>query len=123
MWSLKHKKIVLRHGEALIAPALFPFEIANVVLKYVRRTALDPDSVPELLDRFEAFGVEVRSVANQHLDAVQLALRFRLGSTYDAHYVTLASATSSTLWTADRRLVNAVGEGMPFVRWIGDFAE
>jgi len=110
-----------RRGELLIAPALFPFEVANVVLKYVRRTGLDPAVVSGLLERLDAFGVEIRSARNQHHDAIQLALRLSLGSTYDAHYVTLASATSSTLWTADRRLINAVNETVPFVRWIGDF--
>ena len=45
-----------------------------------------------------------------------------LAAVYDAHYVALAQMLGCSLWTADRNLVNAVQEKLPFVRWIGEYA-
>ncbi|HLF78709.1 MAG TPA: type II toxin-antitoxin system VapC family toxin [Dehalococcoidia bacterium] len=52
--------------------------------------------------------------------AYQLAERHSL-SVYDAAYVTLAMRQETELWTADRRLFDAVSSQQEFVHWIGDW--
>ena len=45
---------------------------------------------------------------NLHLKAREIAIRFNLPATYDAHYLALAEWMEVDLWTADIRLVNAL---------------
>ena len=89
----------------LIAPALLPFEVANVCLKKTRR---HPDQRGGLmvafgmLDRMEIGVVEV-----DHGEALVLAERTGL-TAYDASYLWLARKTGSELVTLDRQLEAAV---------------
>jgi predicted nucleic acid-binding protein len=90
----------LREAE-LIAPALLPFEVADVCLKKMpdRRDALA--AAFEMLDR-----VEVDVVDIDHSEALELAERVGL-TAYDASYLWLARRTGSELVTLDRRLAVA----------------
>jgi predicted nucleic acid-binding protein len=54
-----------------------------------------------------------------HRDALRLARRLGLRSTYDAHYLALADDLDCEFWTADERLYNAVRERFPLIRWLG----
>jgi predicted nucleic acid-binding protein len=48
-----------------------------------------------------------------------LADEHNLPAAYGAHDVALAELLGAALWTADRRLLRALGGRLPFVRWIG----
>lgn len=90
----------LRSAE-LIAPALMPFEVANVCLKKARR---HPDQRDALMVAFEALhGLEVGTVDVDHAQALGLAERCGL-TAYDATYLWLAHRTGSELVTLDREL-------------------
>jgi predicted nucleic acid-binding protein len=92
-------------GAGLIAPALLPFEVANVCVKKMRR---HPDQRDALM---VAFGMLDRmEVAVVHVDhGAALVLAERSGLTaYDASYLWLARRTSAELVTLDRQL-EAVG--------------
>lgn len=78
----------LRDG-GLIAPALLPFEVANVCLK-------------KMLDRMEIGVVEV-----DHGEALDLAERSGLTAD-DASYLWLARRMSIELVTLDRQLASAL---------------
>ncbi len=85
----------------LVAPALLPFEIANICLKKVRR---HPDQRDALIAAFEMLGrMEVGVMDVDHGDVLGLAERSGL-TTYDASYLWLARRTSSELVTLDRQL-------------------
>jgi len=93
----------LEHA-VLVAPALLPFEVANVCRTKLRQY---PDRRDALLDQFSAqagVAIEIREV--DHLEAVELAERFGL-STYDASYLWLARELGADLVTLDRRLARA----------------
>jgi predicted nucleic acid-binding protein len=45
-----------------------------------------------------------------------LAERFSLPAAYDAHYLALADWLGGEFWTADRKLVRAVEDELPWVR-------
>jgi predicted nucleic acid-binding protein len=51
-----------------------------------------------------------------HRRALALAERFALPAAYDAHDLALAYWLGGEFWTADRRLVQAVGDELPWVR-------
>ncbi len=88
-------------GAGLVAPALLPFEIANICLKKVRR---HPDQRDALMAAFEMLGrMELGVMDVDHGDVLGLAERSGL-TTYDASYLWLARRTSSELVTLDRQL-------------------
>jgi len=95
-------------ASSLMAPALLPFEVANVCLKKVRR---HPDQRDALVVAFGMLeGMEVAMVEVDHGEVLGLAERTGL-TTYDASYLWLARRTGSELVTLDRQLqaVSATG--------------
>jgi predicted nucleic acid-binding protein len=85
----------------LIAPALLPFEVANICLKKVRR---HPDQRDGLVVAFEMLGrMDVGVVEVDHGETLRLAERSGL-TAYDASYLWLARRTGSELVTLDRKL-------------------
>jgi predicted nucleic acid-binding protein len=110
-----------RTGELAIGPYLLPFEVTNVIHKHIRRAGGSLEDARTLVRRFEAFGVEMRNPPGLHAAAIEIAVRYGLGRTYDVHYVALAAATGATLWTADERLVNSLRGDFAFVRWLAQF--
>lgn len=85
----------------LIAPALLPFEVANVCLKKMRR---HPDQRDALMLAFGMLDrMEVGVVLVDQGEALALAERSGL-TAYDANYLWLARRTGSELVTLDRQL-------------------
>ena len=88
----------------LIAPALLPFEVANVCIKKMRRQPDQRDALRVafgILDRMEVGIVEV-----DHDEVLGLADRSGLTAD-DASYLWLARRMSYELVTLDRRLAAA----------------
>jgi predicted nucleic acid-binding protein len=91
-------------GAGLIAPALLPFEVANVCVKKIRR---HPDQRDALMAAFRMLeGMEVGVVEVDQGEALVLAERSGL-SAYDASYLWLARRMSAELVTLDKRLAGA----------------
>lgn len=88
-------------GADLIAPALLPFEVANVCLKKMRR---HPDRRDALMVAFGMLDrMEVGVALVDQSDVLVLAERSGL-TAYDASYLWLARRTGSELVTLDRQL-------------------
>src|SRR5579885_2925801 len=111
-----------RAGEPIVAPPL-PIEITNILRQRMRREGLPLADAVVLLQRFLAFPVTLAAPAQLHQDALILAETHNLPAVYDAHYIALAQALGCDLWTADQRLVNAVADQLPFVKWIGAYLQ
>lgn len=80
----------------------------------------------DAFEQFLRFGVTLlpgddASQAALHHRALEIANRYDLSATYDAHYVALAESLGCELWTADQRLLRRLGPQMPSVRWIADY--
>jgi predicted nucleic acid-binding protein len=84
---------------------------------------LAPAEAREALDRFLAMPVEVSLPGILDREALELTITYGLPSAYDAYYVALAESLGCDLWTADRRLFDAVQGKLPFVRWVGDYGQ
>lgn len=94
----------LLRGASLIAPALLPFEVANVCVKKMRRHTDQRDAL------LAAFGMLVRMevgvIEVDQGEAILLAERSGL-TAYDASYLWLARRMGAELVTLDRQLVAA----------------
>jgi len=91
-------------GTSLVAPALLPFEVANVCLAKMRRHPHMRDTLVAalgLLEHMEITTVEV-SLGETLLLAENWALTF-----YDASYLWLAETLNAELVTLDRELAAA----------------
>lgn len=96
---------VLRQG--LVAPHLFPLEVANASLNNLRRHRFASDDVERVCRSIEALNVEVAAPSNAGpAYHARLALAHGL-SAYDALYLELALHRRCALATADARLGEA----------------
>jgi predicted nucleic acid-binding protein len=114
-------------GSRVVAPPLLMSEFANTVRQRMRRVGLSLDEALDTFDQLAAAGVELLPATPDgqlalSRSAVQFAARFGLPAAYDAHYIALAEALGCELWTADTRLVRAVGGRLPLVRSLATFS-
>lgn len=108
------------HGAAhfIVAPTLLYYEVSNALHRYVVHGELLPEEAEEALEAALGLNVTLYSDADMHRRALKLAGQFSLPAAYDAHYLALAEALRAEFWTADRRLVRAVQDNLPWVHMI-----
>jgi predicted nucleic acid-binding protein len=115
----------LTDGRRLIAPPHFSGEVTNAL--YQRVQSQNPDrhlteqEARDALTAFLSLGVELLTLPNLYEPAFSFALTYTLPSVYDALYVVFAQLLGIELWTADQRLLNALGSTAPWVRFIGTY--
>ncbi|HRJ42156.1 MAG: type II toxin-antitoxin system VapC family toxin [Caldilineaceae bacterium] len=110
-----------RNRRALVAPALFAFEVSSTLHRLRLLGQITPTAEETAFKHFMAIEVHLSSHPRIFPLARQLAQRFHQSRPYEMAYVALAELHGCDLWTADRRLVQTVGLELPFVRWLGDF--
>jgi predicted nucleic acid-binding protein len=102
--------------EIICAPWLFPFEIHSVLRQGVVRGILDPVEGRAAWAVVQGLGVQVRHEEGMWDVAWVLAQKYQRATTYDMVYLALAQILDCELWTADRRLLSALGGREPRVR-------
>ena len=113
-------RALLVSGRQVHAPDLVYAEFANVIWKRCRRGEIDQDEAGRLLGDVLRLPLEITPCGHLAEPALQLALRS--GRTvYDCMYLALAVTTKTTLFSADKRLVNALADTplAKHVAWIG----
>ena len=90
----------------LHAPALMPFEVANVIRRRWSAGLLTPGAAEQALDDLHALPVSLW--AFEHLCAEMWTRRGAL-SAYDASYAAVAALLGCRLLTADAKLAHAPG--------------
>ncbi len=65
--------------------------------------------------------VQLMQPPGLHRRAWELARHFGRPAAYDAHYLALAEMKGCPLWTADKRLFNAVRAELDWVHWLGNY--
>jgi predicted nucleic acid-binding protein len=111
----------LAQQDPFVAPPLLPSEVADVIRQRLRQGQVQLDEARALLAQFLALPISLQAPEALYERALVLADEHNLPAVYDAHYVALAELLGATLWTADRRLLRALGGRLPFVRWIAEY--
>jgi predicted nucleic acid-binding protein len=119
--------LALLHARAagsvrLVVPSLLFYEVSNALLVAVRRNRLAREDYLDALEALFRLGLEAADLPDYHRRAAALAYAYGR-SAYDAAYLALAESRGAVFLTADRRLYNAVGEHLPWVRWLADWRE
>jgi len=115
-------RTALTAAEPIIAPPLLSSEVTNLIRQRMRQGELERAAARAVLARFLAIPISFQTPEMLYDRALVLADELNLPAVYAAHYVALAELLGATLWTADRRLLRALGGQLPFVRWIADYA-
>ena len=105
-------------GRQPAAPALLYYEVTNALYRYRRMGLMGPVSMRLALQAALSLPLRLYQDAGLHRRALDLAERFDLPATYDAHYLALAEQLGAEFWTADRRLVQAVHTELPWVHLV-----
>lgn len=90
----------------LLAPAVLPFEVANVLRRRRNARLLSPAEASLALDGFGELSIELWPWETVATRVWQLGGNL---SSYDASYVALAEQTGAILLTRDRRMLGAPG--------------
>jgi predicted nucleic acid-binding protein len=110
---------LIKDGYRLVAPTLWTYETTSTVCKAIHFGHLTIEEGTRALDYLADLGVhQVPPSDVQNRQALEWSLRLKRASAYDSYYLVLAEALECDLWTADKRLVNAVA--LPWVRWVGE---
>lgn len=98
-------------GSPVYVPDLFWAEAANVLWRLTRgrRASLDRAEAGALLDVLRAAPLTTEPVSPLAGRALEVACVAGI-TVYDAAYIALAELRGALLWTADRRLVDALAE-------------
>lgn len=105
----------------IFAPPLLAFEMTSVIRNHVYRGNLTEEEGEMAFEAAFALGITFDYPEMLHQKAWELAKQFNRPTAYDTHYLALALIEGCKLWTADKRLYNAVGGALSCVRWVGDY--
>ncbi len=103
-------------GEELHAPAVLPYEVANVLARLVFDGDLEADSIPEIWSDLAALGVEFHpfDLAEDGPAVAAITTQLRRRHATDSTYIRLAQQRDTQLWTLDGPLArNAADVGLP----------
>ena len=110
----------LAAGRDLVGPPHLFGEVMNGL--YQRYRSSDParhisrDELDRAVTEVLEYPLEISRPAGLYQQAVLFAVNVALPAVYDGIYVVLAQMLSTELWTADRRLLTALGGRAPWVR-------
>jgi len=110
-------------GISVIAPALFTYEVTNILYRQVVAGKLTYEEAKQgLIDLF-SIGVLLKFSLYEDISiqAMEFAHQLKLPATYDAHYLALALDENCECWTADKRLWNIAKGKFSWVRWFSDY--
>ncbi len=103
-------------GEARLAPPLFRAEIFSVLRRNVHQGQVAESDADLAYEVLENLVVQIHEPAGLYRSAWEFASRFNRPTVYDCCYLALAAIFGCDFWTADRRLINALGGRLPWVR-------
>jgi predicted nucleic acid-binding protein len=104
------KAIALQEGgHELLAPDIYPLEVAHVISKLVRQRKITADEANRILTDMLDTRPAVKSSMGLLPHAFEISLETRCAF-WDALYVALSEREQCPLVTADQRLVNNLGD-------------
>ncbi|MAS32764.1 MAG: DNA-binding protein [Anaerolineaceae bacterium] len=107
----------------LAAPYLFHYEIISVIRRNVYIGKITAEEGINIRDTILKMPIQLMSDDSLLKRAYELATQYNRPTAYDSQYLAVAERLNCEFWTADERLVNAVGNDLSWVRWVGNFSE
>jgi predicted nucleic acid-binding protein len=96
------------------APELLPYEVASSFTRLVAARAMSPRQVQSAWEDLSDLPIVQHPLAEDLPRVVDIALRLKRQSAYDAAYIALAQELRADLWTLDGPLArNAQAVGLP----------
>jgi predicted nucleic acid-binding protein len=113
----------LKREMVILAPALIVYEVSNTLYKYVRAGQISYEHAERGLKEviFPILEIDFSEETATNFHALELARRFELPATYDAHYLALAEYKSCELWTSDTRLWRKVGNELGWIHRLNEY--
>lgn len=115
----------LNAGKALVGPPHLTSEVANALYRRVRSQDparhLTANEAEQALGAFLAIPITAVTPGGLYERAFAFARLRALPSLYDALYVVLAQLGGTELWTADERLIAALGSSAPWVHALATY--
>lgn len=111
----------IESGQTVIGPPHLPVEVTNAIWRQVARGLMSNVEGREALSIFNRFQVALQIPGDLLERGFDIARQHKRPTVYDTLYVALAEIKGCTLWTADMKLLNALGKKASWVRWIGDY--
>jgi predicted nucleic acid-binding protein len=109
-----------RDGEELIGPPLFDAEVTSTLRLNVFAKGIPPGEGEVAFQFFRDLNVHIVNPAGLQPVAWELAKKYDLPRAYDMQYLAVAELSDCELWTADKRLVNALQGQNKRVHWVGE---
>jgi predicted nucleic acid-binding protein len=106
-------------GIEIISPDLFVYETTSVLRNRVYRKEITQSEADEAFRILESLDINYHQPAAIRPSGWELARRLNRPTAYDAFYLALAQEESSTFWTGDKRLYNAVKDQLKWVHALG----
>jgi predicted nucleic acid-binding protein len=103
----------------IVAPFHLLFEVVSVLRNNVYRKVITSEAGDKALAAFLAQDVVLLHPDRLIEQGWLLAARFNRPTVYDATYLALGELLGCEVWTADRRLYNAVGGALPWLKLLG----
>ena len=113
--AVKHWGAWHASGRPLVAPTLLYYEVSNAIRRYVVHDMLTSQDATDLLDVALKLDIVLYGDEELHRRALRIAEQFSLPAAYDSHYLALAERLGTEFWTADRRLVQKVGDSLLWI--------
>lgn len=103
-----------------VAPTLWVYETTSAISKAVHFDQLTENEGRQALEQVDALGVQLFVPdLEQNRIASGWTRRLKRASAYDSFYLALAEALGCDLWTADKRLYNALTDTqLEWLHWI-----
>ena len=108
-------------GTEVMAPCHLGFEVTSVIRNHVARGEISAQAGRAAFEAILAQGIQLVHPDVLLERAWELAEQFGRPTAYDACYLALGEMAGCELWTADRRLYQAVRGALPWVKWLGDY--
>jgi predicted nucleic acid-binding protein len=103
----------------IVAPFHLVFEVVSVLRNHVYRQVISSEAGAKALAAFLAQDITLLHPDTLLEQGWLLADRFNRPTAYDAIYLALGETLGCDVWTADRRLYNAVGAALPALKLLG----
>jgi predicted nucleic acid-binding protein len=108
-----------RNDTEVVAPSLLYYEVTSALRNKVHRGLVLLDEALDALTELLNLPISVIYTPDIHERAWRLSTTFGRPNAYDAYYLAVAEIVDCPLWTADRRLANAVSGFDPGIHLVG----